>query len=158
MRHPYLQACKQGWVRNTLPSPPHFSRNSVMKNLLIYIVNFQIFRTSRPAVKEECFAPQTEEEKYELEDKNNIFQKSLNVLQISRYSQKSKLHYATKHWRCVFKALKLQKTCKFELAFFTTQEIWENQFFLKDIISNAFWAHNLCIWSLYWQLNNIVTY
>ena len=28
---------------------------------------FQIFQTSRPAVKEECFAPQTEEEKYELE-------------------------------------------------------------------------------------------
>ena len=42
-------------------------RNS--KNLLIYIVSFQIFRTSRPAVKEECFAPQTEEEKYEVEDK-----------------------------------------------------------------------------------------
>ena len=40
-----------------------------MKNLLMYIVNFQIFRTSRPAVKEECFAPQTEEEKYELEGK-----------------------------------------------------------------------------------------
>ena len=61
LRHPYLQACKQGWVRSTLPSPPHFFRNSVMKNLLIYIVSFQIFRTSRPAVKEECFAPQTEE-------------------------------------------------------------------------------------------------
>ena len=42
-------------------------RNS--KNLLIYIVSFQICRTSRPAVKEECFAPQTEEEKYELEGK-----------------------------------------------------------------------------------------
>ena len=40
-----------------------------MKNLLIYIMNFQIFRTSRPAVKEECFAPKTEEEKYELEAK-----------------------------------------------------------------------------------------
>ena len=66
LRHPYLQACKQGWVRSTLPSPPHFFRNSVMKNLLIYIVNFQIFRTSRPAVKEECFAPQTEEYKYEV--------------------------------------------------------------------------------------------
>ena len=35
----------------------------------MYIVNFQIFRTSRPAVKEECFAPQTEEENYELEGK-----------------------------------------------------------------------------------------
>ena len=32
-------------------------------------MSFQIFRTSRPAVKEECFAPQTEKEKYELEDK-----------------------------------------------------------------------------------------
>ena len=66
---PYLQACKQGWVRSTPPSPPHFFRNSVMKNLLIYIVNFQIFRTSRSADKEECFARQTEEEKYKLEDK-----------------------------------------------------------------------------------------
>ena len=40
-----------------------------MKNLLIYIVSFQIFRTSRPTVKEECFAPRTEEKKYEVEGK-----------------------------------------------------------------------------------------
>ena len=46
-----------------------------MKNLLIYIVSFQIFRTSRPAVKEECFAPQTEEEKYELEGKIENYSK-----------------------------------------------------------------------------------
>ena len=75
LRHPYLQACKQGWVRSTLPSPPHFFRNSVMKNLLIYIVSFQIFRTSRPAVKEECFAPRTEEKKYEVEGKIKNYSK-----------------------------------------------------------------------------------
>ena len=46
-----------------------------MKNLLIYIVSFQIFRTSRPAVKEECFAPQTEEKKYELEGKIKDYSK-----------------------------------------------------------------------------------
>ena len=46
-----------------------------MKNLLIYIVNFQIFRTSRPAVKEECFAPQTEEKKYELESQIRNYSK-----------------------------------------------------------------------------------
>ena len=46
-----------------------------MKNLLIYIVSFQIFRTSRPAVKEECFAPQTEEKKYELEGKIRNYSK-----------------------------------------------------------------------------------
>ena len=119
MRHPYLQACKQGWVRSTLPSPPHFFRNSVMKNLLIYIVSFQIFRTSRSAVKEEGFAPQTEQEKYELEGKIKDYSKSSNPFKFQRYSQKSKLHYATKHWRCVLKALKLQKTLKFELSFFT---------------------------------------
>ena len=120
MRHPYLQACKQGWVRSTLPSPLHFFRNSVMKNLLIYIVSFQIFRTSRPAVKEECFAPQTEEEKYELEGKIKINWSLQVSFNFQRYSQKSKLHYATKHWRCVLKALKLQKTFKVELSFFTT--------------------------------------
>ena len=46
-----------------------------MKNLLIYIVNFQIFRTSRPAVKEECFAPRTEEKKYGVEGKIKNYSK-----------------------------------------------------------------------------------
>ena len=59
-----------------------------MKNLLIYIMNFQIFRTSRPAVKEECFAPQTEEEKYDLEGEiknySKIFKFSLNFNDIRR--------------------------------------------------------------------------
>ena len=63
------------------------SRNS--KNLLIYIVNFQIFRTSRPAVKEECFAPQTEEYKYEVEAKikhySKIFKFSSNFNDIRKY-------------------------------------------------------------------------
>ena len=45
------------------------------ENLLIYIVSFQIFRTSRSAVKGECFAPQTEEGKYELEDKIKDYSK-----------------------------------------------------------------------------------
>ena len=45
------------------------------ENLLIYIVSFQIFRTSRPAVKEECFAPQTEEYKYEVEGKIKNYSK-----------------------------------------------------------------------------------
>ena len=46
-----------------------------MKNLLIYTVSFQIFRTSRPAVKEECFAPRTEEKKYEVEGKIKNYSK-----------------------------------------------------------------------------------
>ena len=46
-----------------------------MKNLLIYTVSFQIFQTSRPAVKEECFASQTEEEKYDLESEIKNYSK-----------------------------------------------------------------------------------
>ena len=38
-------------------------------------MSFQIFRTSRPAVKEESFAPQTEEKKYELEGKIEDYSK-----------------------------------------------------------------------------------
>ena len=53
-----------------------------MKNF-IYTVSFQIFLTSRPAVKEECFAPQTEEKKYELEGKIKDYSKSSSSLQIS---------------------------------------------------------------------------
>ena len=59
-----------------------------MTNLLIYIVRFQIFRTSRPAVKEECFAPQTEEYKYEWEGEiknySEIFKFPLNFNDIRR--------------------------------------------------------------------------
>ena len=118
LRHPYLQACKQGWVRSTLPSPPHFFRNSVKKNLLIYIVSFQIFRTSRPASKEECFAPQTEEEKYKLEGKLEITQKSSNSLQISTIFAEIRITLSNTTLKMCFKALKLQKTLKFELSFF----------------------------------------
>ena len=118
LRHPYLQACKQGWVRSTLPSPPHFFRNSVMKNLLIYIVSFQIFRTSRPAVKEECFAPQTEEEKHESEGKirnySKIFKFPSNFKDICR----NLITLCNDLLNMCFKTLKLQKTFKFELTFF----------------------------------------
>ena len=59
-----------------------------MKNLLIYIVSFQIFRTSRPAVKEECFAPQTEEEESNLEGEikkySKIFKSPSNFNDIRR--------------------------------------------------------------------------
>ena len=50
-----------------------------MKNLLIYIVSFQIFWTSRPAVKEGCFAPQTEEEKYKLEGQIRNYSKIFKI-------------------------------------------------------------------------------
>ena len=83
-------------------------------------MSFQIFRTSRPAVKEECFAPQTEEEKYELEGKIKnelkIFKFPSNFNEIRRNQN---YIMQRKHCRCILKALKLQKTLKFELSFFT---------------------------------------
>ena len=61
-----------------------------MKNLLIYIVSFQILQTSRSAVKEECFAPQTKEYKYEVEGKIYKYSKILDSLQISTISTEIK--------------------------------------------------------------------
>ena len=43
LRHPYLQACKQGWVRSTLPSPPHFFGKSVLKTSLSTLWVFRFF-------------------------------------------------------------------------------------------------------------------
>ena len=42
-------------------------------------MSFQIFRTSRSAIKEECSAPQTEEKKYELEGKIKDYSKIIKL-------------------------------------------------------------------------------
>ena len=50
-------------------------------------MSFQIFRTSRPAVKEECFAPQTEEKKElegEIKNYSKIFKFPSNFNDIRR--------------------------------------------------------------------------
>ena len=96
-----------------------------MKNLLIYIVSFQIFRTSRSAIKKECVAPQIEEKKYELEGKiedySKIFEFPSNFNDIRR-NHNYIMQQNTED--VFFTALKLQKTLKFELSFLQqTQEI-----------------------------------
>ena len=75
-----------------------------MKNLLIYTVSFQIFRTSRPAVKEECFAPGTEAKKYEVEGKIIFLKKSLNSLQISTIFPEIKITLCNKTLKMCFKS------------------------------------------------------
>ena len=77
-----------------------------MKNLLIYIVSFQIFRTSRPAVKEECFAPQAEEEKSDLESE---IKKSSNSLQISTIFAEIKITLYNKTLKMCFQSSEASK-------------------------------------------------
>ena len=89
-----------------------------MKNLLIYIVNFQIFRTSRPAVKEECFAPQTEEYKYEVEGKIKTIQKSLNSLQISTIFAEIKITLCNKTLKMCFQSSEASKDIKIWIIIF----------------------------------------
>ena len=94
-----------------------------MKNLLIYIVSFQIFRTSRAAVKRDRFATQAEEKKYELEGKikdySKIFKFPSNFNEIRR--NQNHVMQKTKNTADYFKASKLQKTLKSKLHFFLQQ-------------------------------------
>ena len=94
-----------------------------MKNLLIYIVSFQIFRTSRPAVKEECFAPGTEAKKYEVEGKiknySKIFEFPSNFNDIRR-NQNYIMQQNTED--VCLKISEASKTFKFELSCFTTKQ------------------------------------
>ena len=66
--------------------------------------------------------------------------KTLQVpFKFQRDSQKSKLHYATKTLQMYFKSSEASKDINLNYHFLQqTQEIGENYFFLKDVISNAF--------------------
>ena len=139
MRHPYLQACKQGWVRSTLPSPPHFFGNSVMENLLIYIMSFKIFRTSRLAVKEECFAPQTKEYKYEVEGKNCKYSKILNSLQISTISTEIKTTFCNTTLEiCLKNSEASEDTQIWIIILYNKPKIMRKSFFLRKLNFTSF--------------------